>query len=153
RPCITVRISRLVLGPLRCVGIAPAGEVTVSDGARLAEELKLFNGGSCRPRTARVCERADGVLSAGLKPHPEGWGGASGCQAGQVRIPRRARRVSCSIASGVVRGVRGCRPSAGPQVRVHWRLVREALTQGVACALRWRALPGPREGLSPPLPF
>ena len=34
---ITVRVSRLVLDWLRCVGIAPAGEVTVSDGARLAE--------------------------------------------------------------------------------------------------------------------
>ena len=37
QPCITVRVSRLVLDWLRCVGIAPAGEVTVSDGARLAE--------------------------------------------------------------------------------------------------------------------
>jgi hypothetical protein len=39
--CITVRVSRLVLGRLRCVGIAPAGEVTVSDGTRLAEEPVL----------------------------------------------------------------------------------------------------------------
>jgi hypothetical protein len=28
---ITVRVSRLVLGRLRCVGITPAGDVTVSD--------------------------------------------------------------------------------------------------------------------------
>jgi hypothetical protein len=35
-PCFTV-----VLGRLRCVGIAPADEVTVSDGTRLAEGTVL----------------------------------------------------------------------------------------------------------------
>ena len=40
-PDITVRVSRLVLVRLRWVGIASAGEVTVSDGIRLAEEPVL----------------------------------------------------------------------------------------------------------------